>query len=58
MFKRLSCLLGRHEPDIRARYWDNATSGSGFDVTRCTACGRQLTRRPGSKWRVIDLDDR
>jgi len=52
------CAIGRHVPDPGTVQWGNSASGSGFDVTSCKACGVQLTRRPGSKWRAVRLDDR
>ncbi len=58
MIARVSCRLGRHAPDEGAVRWGNSESGSGFNVTACRACGMELTRRPGSKWRATALSER
>ena len=39
--------FGRHVPDPDANHWD-----SGYFVSRCTVCGREMIRLPGLPWRM------
>jgi len=55
---KIFCSFGRHLPDPGHMNWGNSTSGSGFDVSHCSRCGIELTRRRGSKWRATPLADR
>ena len=50
---KLRCRLGLHRPVNDFTAWDN-----GFNVSACTDCGTEMTKRPGFAWEAIRRADR
>jgi hypothetical protein len=39
--------IGRHVADLKYSHWE-----SGYFVSRCTQCSREMVKLPGLPWRV------
>lgn len=58
MLHPVACKLGHHIPKNFPNGWGNTPSGMGYEMNICGVCGREMTRRPGGRWRAVPLAER